>query len=344
MNSGNPTFDTKNPKFFGENAIMKKLIILLVAISTLLAVSACGGTNDSAGNGAIISGDQQNNESSESAKAMAVDSSKMRLTEDYTDALSTQAQLALGTIQLEQTDLAVNEKLASELLPLWQALQSLSNSDTAAEIEINAVINQIQDTMEVEQLSAIADMKLTEERMTAMIESGEIAFGRGNFTGERGEGDQGGFAGGGPGGGGLLGGGQGGPGGGLGGRTGGGRGDISDDDLATRQAQFAEGSFGGFQDRMLAGTVIRLLQTKTGEATERVRIFDTVLAIVSEETGLSMEDIQGQMSEGITLAEIINNDGGDRDSIRTSLIEAFQELPNAVDRDIEQLVDDWLDN
>jgi hypothetical protein len=95
---------------------------------------------------------------------------------------------------------------------------------------------------------------------------------------------------------------------------------------------------------MLTGAVIRLLQTKTGKAPERVSIFDTAITIVGEVTGLSTEDIQDQMDEGVTLAEIIDNNGGDLDSVRISLIEAFQELPNAADRDIEQLVDDWLDS
>jgi len=339
MNNWNLFIDLKEPKIFGVNAKMKKLIVLLVSISVMIVLSACGGSNEADAGGAAA-GDPQNQEVNESSKSLAADSGKTRLAEDYADALSAQAQLALGTLQLEQTDLAVNEQSASELLPLWQALQSLSNSDTAAELEINAVINQIQDTMDVEQISAIAEMKLTEASMTAMVESGEIAFGRGNFDGARGEGRTGGFAGGGPGGGGgFLGGG---PGGGPGGLPGGDRGNLSEDDIATRQARFAEDGFGGFQDRMLTGAVIRILQTKTGEAPERVDLFSTVFTIVSEGTGLSTEEIQSQMGEGQTLAEIIENNGGDLGSLRASIVEAFQELPNAADRDIEQLADDWL--
>ena len=76
-----------------------------------------------------------------------------RLSDDYGDALSVQGQLALGTLQLEETELAVDEALAAELLPLWRAAQSLANSDTAADAEVKAVINQIQDTMTPEQVN-----------------------------------------------------------------------------------------------------------------------------------------------------------------------------------------------
>ena len=52
-------------------------------------------------------------------------------------------QLMLGTLRLEGTDLAVDSAQAAELVPLWKVLRSLTTSDTAAEAEIEAVINQI---------------------------------------------------------------------------------------------------------------------------------------------------------------------------------------------------------
>ena len=105
-----------------------------------------------------------------------------------------------------------------------------------------------------------------------MIESGELAFGRGNPGGSRAEGTGGGS------GGGLPGGGAGrGAGGGPGGLPGGSPDGMSEDDIATRQAEFAEGGSVAFKDRFLTGAVVRMLQTKTGEAPERARIFDAVV-------------------------------------------------------------------
>lgn len=339
MNNAILLFSYRITKSFGEYLRMNKLTMLLAAIIILFLMPACAGTTES-GAGGTAASEPQNQDSSADLEADSSESGKTRLTQDYPGALSTETQLALGTLKLEQTDLAVNEQSASELLPLWQAMQSLRNSDMAAEQEIIAVINQIQDMMDADQVSSIAEMKLTEESMTAMIESGEIALGRGNPAGARGDGE-GSFPGGGPGGG-LLGGGPGSREGGPGGLPGGGRADLSEDDIATRQAQFAEGGLGQVQDRMLANSVIRLLQTKTGEASERTAVFDTVFTVVSDETGLSADDIREKMSEGQSLAGIIENNGGEIDSIRELLIDALNELPNSEERDLERFVDDWL--
>jgi hypothetical protein len=84
----------------------------------------------------------------EGETAVSPSTDSPRLTADYADALPVQSQLAVGMLQLEETDLAVDEALAAEILPLWRALQSLSNSYTTAEAEITAVLNQIQDTMQ----------------------------------------------------------------------------------------------------------------------------------------------------------------------------------------------------
>jgi hypothetical protein len=47
-------------------------------------------------------------------------------------------------------------------------------------------------------------------------------------------------------------------------------------------------------------------------------------------------------AEGVTLAEIVESNGGDLEEVRNSLIEALSELPNAADLDNEQLASDWL--
>ena len=307
--------------------MIKKTMILLGAMIALLALSACGGAADDpaeSGAGEVASNDIQ------TEKAEIV-----QLSADYDNALSEQSQLALGTMQLEDSELAVDETLAAELLPLWQALQSLSNSDTTAEVELRAVVKQIQDSMAPEQIQAIAAMQLTEDSLAEMFESGELGFG--------GFGRQGGADG--AGGGGFPGGGGGFPGGRPGGGAGGGElGNFSEDDIATRQAQFAEGGFGDFQDRAVTRAIVVLLQTKTGEVPEQRPgdIFNTVFTIVSEEIGLSVEEIQSQTAEAITLAEIIESNGGDVEAVRALLVEALSELPNAEDLDAEQLASEWL--
>jgi hypothetical protein len=273
-----------------------------------------------------------------------------RLDDTYDNALSLSGQLALGTVQLEGTDQAVNETQAADLLPLWQALQSLSNSSTTAQVELEAVINQIQDLMTPQQIQAIQAMALTNDSLAEMIQNGDLAFAGGRFGGE-GDGQGfpaggfgGGFPGGGPGGGEFPGGGfiGGGPGGGP--EGGFSRGQLSEDDIATRQAARETGDFGGFQERALMGMAIRLLAEKTGVQLNdgRFNVAGTVFNLAAEATGLSVEEIRTQMAEGTTLAEIISANGGDVAQVRAQIIDAFNDLPNSEELDKEQLADQWL--
>ena len=264
---------------------------------------------------------------------------KIRLSDDYNDALTVESQLALGTIRLEDTDLAVDETLAAEILPLWQALQSLTNSETAASMEVTAVLNQIQDTMAPEQIQAIAEMSLTNEALTEMFNSGELSMGRTRPQGEDGETTGGGQRGGG----GILGQG-GGPGGGPGGGGLPGGGNISEDDIATRRAEFESGDgMAQFQDQALVMSVIRTLQTKTGEApTQRPGgLFTTALEAVSAEIGVSVEGMQTKMQEGQTLRQIIEEAGGDVEALRTVMVEALGDVDND-NMSAEEIVNNWL--
>ncbi|MCB8980061.1 MAG: hypothetical protein H6657_21835 [Ardenticatenaceae bacterium] len=331
---------------------MKKLILLLMVL--FLVGVACSSetaseaTNETAANESAVDTNVVANTSADPSAAIA-ESDTVRLNEDYNDALPVMSQLAVGTIQLEETDLAVDEALAAEILPLWQAVQSLSSSDTAASVEIEAVLNQIQDTMQPAQVAAIAAMNLTSDSLTDLMESGAITFGRGSGQGQgNGSGTgNGGFTppegfvpgqGGGPGG--VPGGGPGGGGfGGVSGET------LSEDDLATRQAQFASGDgLAAVQDQAFVGAVIRLLQNKTGELPENpmAGVMDVVFTAVAEATGLTVEDIQAQMGEGTTLTSIIEANGGDVTAVREALISALNELPNAAELDVEQIANSWL--
>jgi hypothetical protein len=84
--------------------------------------------------------------------------------------LSRAAELALGTLKLEDTDLAVTREQSSQLAFLWQAYGSLSRSDTAATQELEALVQQIERAMSAEQLQAIRDMGLNRQVMMAWVE------------------------------------------------------------------------------------------------------------------------------------------------------------------------------
>ncbi len=307
---------------------MKTIWRVLIGLLVIITMAGCGTTNSD-----TISNVRVSTETSQG----------VRLRDDNDDALSIQGQLATGTLLLEETELAVDEVMAVELMLLWRVAQSLMNSDTAAALEIEAVYNQIQDTMTPDQISAIAEMELTEEALTTMMEEGELFFGQGGFAGGRGDrtdlGEgftppEGFFR----------------PGGGFPGRPpgegpGGGFPEgMNPEVIATRQARFAEGGFGSFMDRALITAVIRTLEMKTGEvsADQPIRPFDIVYSVIAEATGLSLEEIRAMTTEDMTLAEIVETNGGDLEKVRNSLIEVWSELPNAAGLDLEQLASEWL--
>ncbi|MEA3336512.1 MAG: hypothetical protein U9R25_11420 [Chloroflexota bacterium] len=313
--------------------MMKRTTILSLMLVAMLALAACGAGGPEESSGETTS-------AAAPAPAANVESDKVRLNEDHADALPVSLQLALGSVELGDGDLAIDESVAGEILPLWQAYQGLSTSDSAAKAELSAVLNQIQDTMGPEQIEAIVAMALTSEDVTAFTEERGGAFGRGGFGG--GEGAEGGLPGGGPGGGGLP-----------GGRPGGG--DFFGQSPEARQTAIAERFGSGvdpmvaFGERMLINTLIRELQVKTGELDEAdlqvapdrfgpARFMD----IISEASGIALEALQEQTTEGATLAEIISANGGDMAAAEAALTEFFGQSGNMEPEVIEQRVSDLL--
>jgi len=132
---------------------MKKMTFTLLILLTLL-LTACGASNET-----------------QSGSAPASNASA--------GALPVQTQIIIGTFKLEGTDLAVTAEQAAELLPLWRVYSDLISSDSAAPEEIDALIEQIQETMTPEQMKAIADMKLTQENVFVTMQEQGIDMGGG---------------------------------------------------------------------------------------------------------------------------------------------------------------------
>jgi hypothetical protein len=77
--------------------------------------------------------------------------------------LSTATQLVVGTLKLEGTTQEITAEQARELSIYWYVYDELSRSDTAAQEEIDGLVDQIQESMTSEQLQAISDMQLTQQ-------------------------------------------------------------------------------------------------------------------------------------------------------------------------------------
>ena len=98
---------------------------------------------------------------------------------DYEGALAVRNQLALGTLELIQTDSAISAEQAQTLLPLWQALRSTQQAGGTAQAEVSALLTQIEAAMKPEQLQSIASMKLTFTNMQEWATANGITMGSG---------------------------------------------------------------------------------------------------------------------------------------------------------------------
>lgn len=58
----------------------------------------------------------------------------------YENALSARNQLALGTLNLADTAVAVDAEQAAILLPLWQAVRATNQTGGASQTEVNALL------------------------------------------------------------------------------------------------------------------------------------------------------------------------------------------------------------
>lgn len=238
---------------------MKKTILLTMILALTVVLAACGQATDQSNdeNQTSVNGNAAgaNLESVVPQGTMVPGSGQFEMPE--------QTLLILGTFKLEDTDLAIQADQAAELLPLWQVLKNLLDSDTAAQEEITALINQISETMTDEQWQAIEDMNLTMEDFFTLNQdlglnqgfpqSGDQQQSDGNGGFQRPEGMPEGMP-------------QGmGPGGGGGFAQG-----LSPDELeslrATRQADGGGGGFGmrggGFLNTDLIDALIEMLQSK----------------------------------------------------------------------------------
>ncbi len=193
---------------------------------------------------------------------------------NYANALPVPSQLALGTIMIKDTQDAVTAAQAAELLPLWQAVQSMTSSTATSAVEFEALVTQIQQTMQPAQLQAIANLKITQESMATAFQS----LGLNNFQPGRngtqvartpGANNGGGGFNGPPGGGGFIEGGGGGPGGFGGGGFGGGgfgglpTGTVSPSIQATAVAMATQRA--EFGNPILYNAVVTFLTTAAGQ-------------------------------------------------------------------------------
>ena len=137
---------------------IKKLSLWSTALILILVLTACN---------------------SSSNQAASTTNTSVTNSAQGTTSLSEVNKLLVGTLRLEDTDQAVSAEEAAQLLPLWQAYRALSNSDTAAEAEVDALIKQIQTTMTSDQIQAIEAMNLTSQDIMDLMQAAGGPMARG---------------------------------------------------------------------------------------------------------------------------------------------------------------------
>jgi hypothetical protein len=81
-----------------------------------------------------------------------------------------QSRLAVGTLSLEGTGLAVTPDQAKQLLPLWQQVKSLTaQGATTTPTDLQAVYKQIETVMTADQIAQIQGMTLTQAKLQSLM-------------------------------------------------------------------------------------------------------------------------------------------------------------------------------
>jgi hypothetical protein len=88
--------------------------------------------------------------------------------------LPTISKIALGTLRLTNTAQDITADQAKELIILWKVYEEVSQSSTAAQEEVDALVDQIQETMTSDQMQAISDLNLSQQDVFAAIQSADV--------------------------------------------------------------------------------------------------------------------------------------------------------------------------
>lgn len=142
---------------------MKKITILLTILTLIGLLAACGSSDDQAS----VTNEGINASQKESAPAS--DTTQAGTPPEEFE-VPLQTALIVGSFELESTDDEITSEQAAELLPLWIVLKNLLDSDTAAGEEINALTNQIADTMTEDQMNQINNLELTPQSIGTLIQ------------------------------------------------------------------------------------------------------------------------------------------------------------------------------
>jgi hypothetical protein len=144
---------------------MRKTIPLLFAVALIILLAACSAAAPTS-------------TSSEAANQTAA--APVEGTPGLFGEVPTLTRLLIGTVRLDETAYAVTPEQARSFIPLWQAVVSLSSSDTTASAEMTALEKQIERTFTSEQTGAMDAMQISRADLQSAGEALGITFGAGD--------------------------------------------------------------------------------------------------------------------------------------------------------------------
>jgi hypothetical protein len=154
----------KNGQMKGRSN-MKRNIFIMIGFVLVLLLSACGTAP------AADSSTENGSTSEEITTAERGEADE--------NALAESTELIMGTILLQNSEQAVNAAQAGTLLTLWKAYRSLVNSETSAEEEVSALLEQIKGEMTPGQLAAIEALGLTNGSIQDKMQELGVEMGKG---------------------------------------------------------------------------------------------------------------------------------------------------------------------
>src|SRR5271157_565145 len=149
--------------------MFKKACIFSITLVVAVALSACSAS------GAQTPTAQASGSGSQSGQTGGTGASGSNAQVTVTP----ETRYAIGTLKLEGTSLAVTKDEATTLLPLWKAMLSLSNSNTTAPAEIQALQDQIKGSMTADQVTSIEKLDLSPQNMRTIMASLNLQYGNG---------------------------------------------------------------------------------------------------------------------------------------------------------------------
>lgn len=84
--------------------------------------------------------------------------------------LSTESKLIVGTFKLDGTEQAITKDQAKQLVIMWQVYQEISQSDTAAQEEVDGLLKQIEGAFTDAQTQAITNLNLSQRDVMTLMQ------------------------------------------------------------------------------------------------------------------------------------------------------------------------------